>query len=71
MAAGPQASTRTSAARRGVGPRDRRGGGPAAEQVEGVPGDGQVVLGGHHRQPQRQRRVAGHVGPVGQHDLVV
>ena len=52
MAAGPVASTRTRVPRSSSRPRGRDAGRPAAEQVEGVPRDGQVALGGHRRQSQ-------------------
>src|SRR5664280_1489323 len=41
----------------------------AAQQVERVPRDGEVLLGGHRRQPERERRVSADVGGGGKDDF--
>src|SRR5664280_1391813 len=54
-----------------VRPGHGRGGRRAPEQVERVPRDGQVLLGGHRRQAERERRVPADVGGGGEDDLFV
>ena len=49
-----------------VGPGHIRGRGLAGQQVERVPGDGQVVLGRHRGQPEGEGGVPGRIGVVGE-----